>query len=133
MTRINVIPEQDLSPEHLSGEFHEISRPFGLVRKAVANGKTQSNFKIAEDYHLGRGHVYFFYNKLQYIATRYLKLGMELRYRAYKSGKPSSCDLTKVLKVISDARRDIPDEWWGDYEPTPEAIAINLQRIKERS
>lgn len=133
MTRINVVPEQDLSPEHLSGEFHEITRVFTHVRKAVLAGKSISDYSIADDYHLGRGHVTFFYNKLQYISTRYLRLGMELRYRAVKSGKTSSCNLQTILKVISDARADIPGCWWGDYEPTDKAITINLERIRERS
>ena len=132
MTRINVVPEQELTPEHLSGEFHEITRPFTLVREAVAKGKSPGDYIYPEDYKLGRGHVTFFYNRLQYISTRYLKLGMELRYRALKSGRPSSCNLQMVLKVIADARRDIPEEWWGDYTPTDNAITINRERIRER-
>lgn len=85
MSHINVVPEQGISHEHLSGEFHEITRVFTHVRKAV------------------------------------------------KSGKTSSCNLQTILKVISDARADIPECWWGDYEPPYKAIAINLERIRERS
>lgn len=128
MTRINVIPEELLTKKHLEGEYHEISRVFNLVRKAVASGKSPSDIKAPDSYTLGRGHVLFFYDKLAYISERYLRLGLEIRYR----NGASNLDLGKALKLIIDAREDIPDEWWGDYSPTKRAQIINKKRIKER-
>lgn len=133
MTRVNVVPESELTPKHLSGEFHEITRVFTHVRACVDKGRSPGDYHISPEYRLGKGHVTFFYDKLQYVATRYIRLALELRYRAVKSGKSSSCNLLMVIKVISDARRDIPLEWWGDYQPTPEAIDINRKRIEDRS
>lgn len=129
MTRVNVLPIASLEPKILSGEFHEITRVFGLVRKSVIAGRDVSDIDIKPEYLLGRGHVKFFYNKLEYVARRYLSLAFELRYRAIKSGNKSNCDLSLVLKVISEARKDIPEQWWGDYTPTPEAMEINQHRL----
>lgn len=131
MTRINVVPEQDLQDKHLSGEYHEISRVFELVRKYLQRGGSLS---IPTHYVLGEGHVTFFYRRLQYIATRYVRLALEMRYRAYKRGKDSGVQMHVVLELIQCARDSIQDEkWWNDYEPTPEAIALNWQRLEERS
>ena len=131
MTRINVVPEQDLLDKHLSGEYHEISRVFELVRKYLQRGGSLS---IPANYVLGEGHVTFFYRRLQYIATRYVRLALEMRYRAFKRGKESGVQIHVVLELIQCARDSIPDEkWWNDYEPTPEAIALNWQRLEERS
>ena len=129
MTRVNVLPIASLEPKILSGEFHEITRVFTHVRKAVESGRDVSDIDIKPHYLLGQGHVKFFYNKLEYVARRYLCLAFELRYRAIKSGNKSNCDLPKVLKTIADARRDIPAQWWGDYTPTPEAMEINQDRL----
>lgn len=130
MTRINVIAISELEPKILSGEFHEITRAFTHVRKAVEKGKAVSDYKIPPAYKLGNGHVTFFYNKLEYISNRYISLALELRYRAVKLNKDSSCDLKQVLKIIDDARSDIPQDWWNDYTPTSEAININQQRLQ---
>ena len=131
MTRINVVPEQDLLDKHLSGEYHEISRVFELVRRYLERGGSLS---IPSQYVLGEGHVTFFYRRLQYIATRYVRLALEMRYRAYKRGKDSGVRMHIVLELIQCAHDSIPDEkWWNDYIPTPEAIALNWQRLEERS
>lgn len=131
MTRINVVPEEELSDQHLAGEYHEISRVFELVRKYLQRGGSLS---IPSHYVLGEGHVIFFYRRLQYIATRYVRLALEMRYRAFKRGRDSGIDLAVVLEIIECAHDSIPDEkWWGNYDPTPEAIALNWQRLEERS
>ncbi len=130
MTRINVVPEDTLTNKHLSGEFHEISRVFNLVRKAIAR---DTPVVIPKYYLLGRGHVTFFYDKLGYISERYLRLGLELSYRAYSSGRVSSVNIAQVLNLIEQARNDIPDVWWGEYTPTQHAIDINRKRLRERS
>lgn len=131
MTRINVVPEDQLSDKHLSGEYHEISRVFELVRKFLQRGGSLS---IPTEYRLGEGHVLFFYRRLEYIAARYTRLALEMRYRAFKRGRDSGVDMFVVAEIIQCARDSIHDErWWNDYVPTPEAIAINWQRLEERS
>jgi len=129
MTRINVVPEQELSDQHLAGEYHEISRVFELVRKFQATPR-----KLPIAYCLGAGHVIFFYDKLGYIARRYISLALEMRYRAFKRGRDSGIDMRIVLEIVECAHDSIQDDhWWNDYTPTPEALALNRARIEERS
>jgi hypothetical protein len=131
MTRINVVPEQELSDKHLAGEYHEISRVFELVRKFLQRG---GSIAFPAEYVLGEGHVPFFYRRLGYIAARYARLALEMRYRAFQRGKESAVQMHVVLEIIQCARDSITDErWWQDYIPTPYALEINRARLEERS
>ncbi len=127
MTRINVVPVEELSDKHLSGEFHEISRVFTLARKRGA-----AHPKAPAQYTRGKGHVLFFYDKLFWVANRYHSLARELQLRAFLKKRDSSVDMDRVRKVVSDAKLEVP-HLFGKYSPTPEALAINRQRILERS
>lgn len=64
MTRINCVPVQELSGPHLVAEYRELPRVFALVRKAALRG----SFSQPETYTLGKGHVLFFYTRLEYLA-----------------------------------------------------------------
>lgn len=127
MTRINVVPVEELSDKHLSGEFHEISRVFTLARK-----RGSPHPKSPSEYTLGKGHVLFFYDRLFWVANRYHSLARELQLRAFLKKRDSSVDMDRVSKVVSDAKLEVP-HLFGKYCPTPEALAINRQRILERS
>jgi deoxyribonuclease (pyrimidine dimer) len=133
MTRINVLHPSQLSDKHLSGEYHEVTRIFTHVRKAVESGKSLTDYKIPESYRLGKGHVTFFYNKLAYISWRYYHLALELSERAFSRGKASSVNFAQVTKIIVDSKNRIPAEWWGNYIPTPESKTINIARLEEKS
>lgn len=52
MTRINLIPVQELTNKHLIAEKHEITRVFALAK----NSKSP---KIPNTYRTGTGHVTF--------------------------------------------------------------------------
>ena len=126
MTRINLLHPSELHQKHLSGEIHEITRVFGLVRKAIARKINKYNFaqkvKQPKAYTMGEGHVLFFYNKLGWVADRYEALYDEWEARGYSSANRISRE--ELLKGI--------DSWWqGGYTPTPEAIEISRQRIME--
>lgn len=121
MTRINVVPVEELHRLHLIAEAKEITRVFGLARKAqfdIIKGKR----KISNKYTLGKGHVEMFYNKLKFIADRYESLVAEMKRRGYK---PNPIPRDELLKGI-DIRLH------QGYTPTKEAIEINKQRILER-
>lgn len=126
MTRINVVEPSELTNKHLMGEIHEITRVYGLVRKAQARKINKYNFhekiKQPSAYTLGTGHVYFFYDKLGYITERYRALNEEALARGYKVKPIHQNELLEGIQT-----------WWqGGYTPTPEAIAINRARIQER-
>lgn len=120
MTRINVVPVTELSDKHLAGEYHEITRVFGLVRKAQVAGREPA---VPPTYRMGAGHVTFFYDKLYWVLVRYWYLTQELKARGKNPSPISESELTE----------GIDKKWLGGYMVTPEALAINRQRIKERS
>lgn len=120
MTRINVIPVDELVNKHLLAEYHEITRVFGLVKKSILKGLYPKNITIPKEYKLGTNHVKFFYDKLTYICNRYDELGDELIKRGYKINK---------IENIGDG---IDTIWFNDYIPTTDAMEINRIRIFER-
>ena len=126
MTRVNVVPTEELHVKHMRGEYHEITRIFGLTKRAQARGETPESLrrkkKLKEHYTLNTGHVVFFYDKLQHIADRYILLIEEMR----KSGsKPNPIPLDSLLEGIHS-------HWINNYIPTPEALATNRERLALR-
>ena len=120
MTRINVVPVEELHAKHLVAEYREIVRVFALVRKRVQSNNTK--YDIPFEYTLGAGHVKFFFNKLYYVLKRYKQLTNEMIRRGYKPNPVSEDSLCE----------GIPKLYFFDYEPTENAIYINRQRIKDR-
>lgn len=126
MTRINVVSPSELTNRHLMGEIHEITRVYGLVRKAQDRKINKYNFKDKikqpSAYTMGTGHVYFMYNKLGFITERYYALNQEALKRNFKVNPIDR-------HILTDG---IQSWWFGDYVPTQEAIEINRNRIEER-
>lgn len=118
MTRINVVPVQELVREHLIAEYREIVRVFALARKYP--NKLPND--IPPEYTLGKGHVKFFYNKLGFVLNRYHELINEMVDRKYTPNPISDQDLTIGIN----------QKWFGDYVPTHQAIQINRERIHLR-
>ena len=115
MTRINVVPPEELCDQHLLAEWRELTR----IPNGVASGKFKLT-NIPDEYVLGTGHVKFFLNKLYFLLKRYIDIMIELENR----DMPQRSYWTNQV---------IPyPELWGDYEPTEEALRINRERIKER-
>lgn len=126
MTRVNVITPNELVNKHLIGEIHEITRVFGLVRKAQERKINKYNFKEKikqpSAYTMGTGHVYFFYDKLKFITDRYYALCEEAKVRGYKVNPIEKESLTSGIN----------DWWFNDYQPTEEAKTVNRTRINDR-
>lgn len=126
MTRINVIAPEELNNKMLMGEIHEITRVYGLVRKAQERKINKYNFKDKikqpQAYTMGTGHVYWFYDKLGFITKRYYELNDEAKRRGYNVNPIDKNSLTAGIQ----------DWWFGEYKPTQEAIDINRKRIQDR-
>lgn len=101
-------------------EYRELPRVFALARKAALRG----GFSQPSAYTLGKGHVLFFYTRLGFLAKRHAALVNEMKRRGYK---PS------FEGVDRSQFPDMPDAYWNDWEPTEDALALNRQRIAERS
>ena len=122
MTRINCIPVQELTDKHLLAEYYELPRVFTLAKKAYDRDDIKN---IPPTYTLGKGHVRFFYDKLEYLYSRFLDLSNELNERGVNlsytkfigaENKYFACDVSIC----------------NDWQPTEEAMEINRERIKER-
>jgi deoxyribonuclease (pyrimidine dimer) len=122
VTRINVVPVEELTRQHLIAEYREITRlPTNLKTSLSRKGKPFSMAEIPSEYKLGSGHVKFFMDKMQFLEKRFEALVAEMLRRGYN---PSYLD--------SSIFKDCPKQFYNDYQPTAEAMEINRQRIKER-
>lgn len=124
MTRINVVPVQELSRQHLIAEYRELPRIFGLVKAATARGQTPETTKIPAAYCLGTGHCLFFYDKIWWLYRRFFELVAEMQARGYNP---------TYLVPSTYGTDEIHYEWLGDWEVTDEALALNRARIAERN
>lgn len=123
MTRINLVPVEELSRQHLVAEYREITRLPGNLKTALTRKSKPFSFtEIPSEYVLGTGHVKFFFDKMQFLEQRFEQLVAEMLKRGYN---PSYMDSTIF--------RDCLPEFYNNYVPTERALEINRQRIKERS
>ena len=120
MTRINCVPVEELSGPHLVAEYRELPRVFALAQRAAARGFAAQPVV----YTLGKGHLLFFYTRLGYLARRHAELVREMKRRGYK---PMFAGVQRTDFAA------IPDAFWNDWEPTEIALAINRERIAQRS
>jgi hypothetical protein len=121
MTRINVVPPEELCRQHLTAEYRELPRIYAYVHKYVEKDMMPN---IPDEYVLGKGHVMFFADKLIFINRRHKALIDEMLRRGYKP---------TYTKEQADKMLDgITTQFLNDYEPTPDALSINRSRILER-
>jgi deoxyribonuclease (pyrimidine dimer) len=122
MTRINCVPVEELTDKLLGAEYRELPRLFGQILKAIERGEQPNDKRNPTEYKLGKGHTRFFYNKTAWLCNRYYQLVEE----CIKRGR------TVNFPTPPNTVFDIPIEWCMDWTPTPEALELNRQRIKER-
>lgn len=118
MTRINCVPPEELTRQHLLAEWRELPRVFKLAEAAYARGGA---LKEPARYTLGAGHVTFFYRRLAWCADRFYALKAEMARRGYVAG------------FEAPPQALIPDGgWWQSWEPDAAALALNRARIAQR-
>nr|AAD33369.1 pyrimidine dimer-specific glycosylase [Chlorella virus] len=123
MTRVNLVPVQELADQHLMAEFRELK----MIPKALARSlRTQTSEKILKKipskFTLNTGHVLFFYDKGKYLQQRYDEIVVELVDRGYKINVDAKLDPDNVMM----------GEWYNDYTPTEDAFNIIRARIAEK-
>ena len=136
MTRINLVPPQELMDQHLFAEFREIKMvPKSLRRSLEAaerrhllttDARNSVLKKIPPAYTLNTGHVSFFYDKGAYLVDRYSALKEELRDRGIDFNEDSPLDPDGVFRDLAE------HGFFKNYEPTPEALELVRQRIAEK-
>jgi deoxyribonuclease (pyrimidine dimer) len=63
MTRINIIPVEELMDQHLIAEYREITMAPVILARTLSSKTGLDYKKISKSYTLNKGHVYFFYDK----------------------------------------------------------------------
>lgn len=135
MTRINVVPVQTLKNDHLMAEYRELPRIFTAIIKKVQQGRSieQITKNIPTTYVLGKGHVTFFYDKLDFLYERYHNLYNELLKRGFNLDE--SLYLAVVRNYNGHLRNVYPlnSKVCNDYIPDHNAIYLNMARLAKRS
>ena len=119
MTRINLLPPHKLHDKHLLAEYRELPRVFGYVKRY---GVPKD---IPERYTLGKGHVKFFANKLDFLFERYVWIWIELEERSYNLNYHPQ-------KLYDSYEKELLGDEQVVWRPDKEEIRISEERIKER-
>ena len=129
MTRINVVPVTELCDQHLLAEHRELTR----IPNGILSGKLQVHYDDRPtQYTLGKGHVKFFTNKLNWLWDRYQSITRECDARGFfVLYKWPICptDSDCYFGVIEQPNGD---EYDREYLVTEEDLALNRARIQER-
>lgn len=124
MTRINLVHPSELTDQHLMAEWREIKMVPAALRRSLRTQSVQTVFnKIPKDFTLNKGHVTFFYNKIDYLKERYKALTKELFVRKFNI---SDTDIETIFD------KDVPLVCKGNWTPTERDYEIIRQRIAEK-
>ena len=124
MTRINLVHPSELTDQHLMAEWREIKMVPAALRRSLRTQTVQTVFKkIPKDFTLNKGHVTFFYNKIDYLKDRYKALTKELFVRKFNIADRD------ISEIFDD---NIPLVFKGNWSPTETDLAIIRQRIEEK-
>lgn len=116
MTRINVVPVEELSDQYLLAEYRELPR---VVKQDI------SVVGAPKKYCLGKGHMRWARKHMVYTLRRYMQLWEEMKIRQF-SPKYFPHDLMN-LAIDKHSQTFL----WRSYLPTDEDIALNRQRLIE--
>jgi deoxyribonuclease (pyrimidine dimer) len=125
MTRINLVPVENLADQHLFAEWREIKMVPAALRRSLRTKSIQViQNSIPGKYTLNTGHVTFFYNKMKFLTERYRLLTGELVKREYNIN--SDPDFRYFFG-------DLPKEFnHVDWHPDKKEVDINIERISAR-
>ena len=122
MTRINIIPVEELFDQHLIAEYREITMIPAALKRTLKSKKGLDVSRINSKYTLNKGHVYFFYNKGQYLHKRYLDLISEMKKRGFS---PSD-NRTFPDKIF------INNNLYNDWMPDRDDLLLIRKRINQK-
>lgn len=146
MTRINLVPPDELTDQHLFAEFREIKMvPKSLARSLKAAWQREFDKNDDGDFHaqrveltlqrilrkvpaeftLNTGHVSFFYDKGAYLRERYAALRKELLARGINFNQDRLLDPDQVFD-------DLDFRFNKGYAPTEAALILIRTRIEEK-
>lgn len=112
MTRINLVPVEELSDQHLFAEYRELPRMADYALKAKSP-------VIGKQFTLSTGHMKFFLNKSSWLEDRHKRLTAECLRRKINLTQQEPFNMPKVFGDVV-------------YTPTESEIAVSRQRIEEK-
>jgi len=117
MTRINLVPVEELCDQHLLAEHRELKRIPNCLLKGILKTDYADRPSV---FTLGKGHVKFFTNKLGWLWRRYNQLHAECLARGFN---------------VSYQFRNLELEFYGfklndAWTPTDADIAVSRARIQ---
>lgn len=115
MTRINLVPVDELFDQHLLAEHREIKR----IPNTIKSWRYQLD-GIPHDYVLWTWHVKFFYNKLLFLHKRYQLLYKECIKRWFS------------VQNYNESFMSLPKALYNDYSPTEKSLKLNRKRLEEK-
>lgn len=122
MTRINLVPTEELADQHLVAEYRELFMVGSALQRSLKSPNWEKNKKTwPTKFTLNGGHVKFFYNKGKYLHKRYTALVNEMKRRGM------SPDPDRTFK-----REQWPDDLYLDWNPSDQDLLLIRQRIQER-
>ena len=86
MTRINILPVEELTDQHLMAEYREIFMIGSSLQRSLKS-ENWDHKRIPKKFTLNTGHVMFFYDKGKYLYKRYDEIKDELTKRNFKLDK----------------------------------------------
>lgn len=119
MTRINLVEPEELTDQHLIAEYREVRLLCANLVRTLNSKRGFVPERVPEEFTLNAGHVYFFYNKGEYLHKRYNFLKDEMRKRGFE---PQNRFPREVW----------PNELYNDWTPSERDIGIVRERIEER-
>ena len=119
MTRINVVPPDELTDQHLVAEYREIRLLCANLQRTLNSKHGFVESKVPKQFTLNGGHVYFFYNKGKYLHNRYNALREEMITRG----------MEPQLEFPIDKW---PKRLYNDWVPTKRDMDIVRERIALR-
>ncbi|MFV0626898.1 MAG: pyrimidine dimer DNA glycosylase/endonuclease V [Alphaproteobacteria bacterium] len=119
MTRINLVPVEEISDQHLMAEYRELPR----IVNGVIDGKLKIE-NIPTEFCLGKGHVKFFVNKIHYLVNRYHEIYQELKFRSY--------NLTLTANALQKKVFESDYDFEVEYIFTKKDIEVSKKRLIEK-
>lgn len=119
MTRINVVPPEELYDQHLIAEYREIRLHSANLIRSLKSKNGIVVDKLPKAFTLNKGHCSFFYDKGKYLHNRYNLLKAEMVARGFSP-------------QFDFPRSNWPDHLYNDWQPTEADMNIVRDRIKLR-
>lgn len=123
MTRINAdINPKELKRAHLLAEWREITMVPAALRRSLNSKSMNEVFrKIPPKFTLNSGHVTYFYDKMEFLKQRFVRIAAELVSRGYEP------DMSRIV-----AFDGLPKEFYGNWKATETDNNIVRGRIALR-